>query len=82
MDTYPPIFYMNDVSKRVIGLVHTMNGEGRGAGWGPIHLPTVPWAANRRGSTPSSAPPSVRPRGEQGGERDGSSSSTPTDAVR
>ena len=36
MDTYPPIFYMNDVSKRVIGLVHTMNGEGRGAGLVPV----------------------------------------------
>jgi diphosphomevalonate decarboxylase len=25
MDTYPPIFYMNDVSKRVIALVHKIN---------------------------------------------------------
>lgn len=25
LDSYPPIFYMNDVSKRVIGLVHAIN---------------------------------------------------------
>jgi len=25
LDTYPPIFYMNDVSKRIIGLVHAAN---------------------------------------------------------
>lgn len=25
LDTYPPIFYMNDVSKRIIGFVHKLN---------------------------------------------------------
>lgn len=25
LDTYPPVFYMNDVSKRIIAMVHHMN---------------------------------------------------------
>jgi diphosphomevalonate decarboxylase len=25
LDTYPPIFYMNDVSRRIIGIVHALN---------------------------------------------------------
>jgi diphosphomevalonate decarboxylase len=25
LDTYPPVFYMNDVSKRIVGLVHALN---------------------------------------------------------
>jgi len=25
LDTFPPVFYMNDVSKRIIGFVHRMN---------------------------------------------------------
>lgn len=27
LDTYPPVFYLNDVSRRIIGLVHAINGE-------------------------------------------------------
>ena len=27
LDTYPPVFYLNDVSRRIIGLVHALNGE-------------------------------------------------------
>ena len=27
LDTYPPVFYMNDTSRRIIGLVHALNGE-------------------------------------------------------
>lgn len=33
LDTYPPVFYMNDVSRRLIGLVHRINGE---EGHGPV----------------------------------------------
>ena len=29
MDTYPPIFYMNDVSKSIIRLVHVLNNEAK-----------------------------------------------------
>jgi diphosphomevalonate decarboxylase len=28
LDTYPPVFYMNETSRRVVGLVHKLNGEG------------------------------------------------------
>ena len=27
LDTYPPIFYLNDVSRAIIGLVHAFNGS-------------------------------------------------------
>ena len=28
LDTYPPIFYMNDTSKAIISMVHRLNGDG------------------------------------------------------
>ena len=27
LDTYPPVFYMNETSRRIVGLVHRLNGE-------------------------------------------------------
>eukprot|EP00478_Filoreta_tenera_P002091 GABV01002140.1.p1 GENE.GABV01002140.1~~GABV01002140.1.p1 ORF type:complete len:137 (+),score=31.50 GABV01002140.1:188-598(+) len=29
LDTYPPIFYMNDISRQVIGMVHEINAEAK-----------------------------------------------------
>jgi diphosphomevalonate decarboxylase len=31
LDTYPPVFYMNETSRRIVGLVHRLNGEEGGA---------------------------------------------------
>ena len=41
LDTYPPVFYMNETSRRVVGLVHRLNGEEGGP---PGAAPAAPIA--------------------------------------
>lgn len=54
LDTYPPVFYMNDVSHRVVGLVHRLNGEAGGATKG-----APPWPAVIAGYTFDAGPNAV-----------------------
>ena len=45
LDTYPPVFYLNDVSRRIINLVHRYNrhcGETRVSVTGSLLLPHLP----------------------------------------
>lgn len=58
MDTFPPIFYMNDVSKRIISILHKINAEaGRTIGTFPYYLQYIyPFVYSRSVSSHPSPP--------------------------
>ena len=62
LDTYPPIFYLNDTSKKIIDICHKLNSGPRGARVRTARTPTRALAPRARGgrwrtlSTPARTP--------------------------
>ena len=76
LDTFPPVFYMNDVSRRIVGLVHAVNaaagatvaGYTFDAGPNAVLLTTRPHAARLLAVLRAHFPPPPPPPAGAGGE--------------